>query len=260
MREKSKARPEPTRMQKLVGGTVLAMILFFVIVGIVAAIHGSNKPAYVQAPASQTSSTSGEDSSVDSSSSGSASTSSTPAQRQVEGTAKTLGAGNFTVGTDVAVGIYDVTAPAGQSGNFVVNSTGGTAVYNEIIGDPSQGDGDVSKIRVTLTKGEQIQISGLSGVTFTPVTAPFVTVYATTELYAGTFIVGQDIGAGRYVVTPASGESGNFYVYDSNGDNLVNEILGSDTSMGDDPSYTVTLNNGDMIQLSGIDSTTFTAQ
>lgn len=74
--------------------------------------------------------------------------------------------------------------------------------------------------------------------------------------------VGTDriFGAGKYVVTPASGESGNFDVYDSSGNNKVNEILGSDSSMGDVPSYSLTLNNGDIIQLSGIDSVAFTAQ
>jgi hypothetical protein len=98
----------------------------------------------------------------------------------------------------------------------------------------------------------------MSSVTFTPVTAPFVTAHATTTLYAGTFVVGQDIGAGRYVATPASDESGNFFVYDSNGNAVVNEVLGS-ASDGDVPSVTTTLTNGEAVQISGIDSVTMMA-
>ena len=51
--------------------------------------------------------------------------------RTVKGTAMTLGAGDFTGGTDVKSGLYDVTAGPGQSGNFVVQ---GTDSYNEILG------------------------------------------------------------------------------------------------------------------------------
>jgi hypothetical protein len=181
-----------------------------------------------------------------------------PAQRQVKGTAATLGAGTFTVGKDVQQGIYDVTPGAGQSGNFIVTGSDGTATYNEVLGAPS--DNDVSKVRTALVSGEQVQISGLSSVTFTPVTAPFVTAHATTTLYSGTFAVGQDIGSGRYIATPASGESGNFMVDDSNGTNKTNEILGGDSSTGGVPSVSVTLNAGDIITISGVDRVTLTAQ
>ena len=45
-------------------------------------------------------------------------TTTAPAGRQVKGAAVTLGAGTFTGGKDVQVGLYDVTPGAGQSGNF----------------------------------------------------------------------------------------------------------------------------------------------
>ena len=48
-------------------------------------------------------------------------------------------------------------------------------------------------------------------------------------------------------------------VDDSNGNNKVNEVLGS-ASDGDVPSVTATLNQGDIITLSGVDQATFTAQ
>ena len=177
----------------------------------------------------------------------------TPATRQVKGTAVTLGAGTFTGGQDVAAGLYDVTAAAGQSGNFIVN---GTDSYNEILGSDSSMN-EVPKVRVQISSSDKIQISGMSSVTFTPVTSAFVAGHMTVGLYAGTFVVGQDIGAGKYVATPGSGQSGNFIV---NGDDSYNEILGSDTSMDEVPSLTITLSKGDVVSISGMNQVTMTAQ
>lgn len=174
-----------------------------------------------------------------------------PAERKVQGTAVTLGTGDFTGGQDVAVGLYDVTAGSGQSGNFIVND--GSKV-NEVLGDTS-GLG-VAKVRTDIAKGDKIKISGLSQVTFTPVSSPFVTSHATTVLYAGSFKVGEDIGAGKYVVTPGSGESGNFIV---NNGTKSNEVLGDAGGFGV-PSVTITLSKGDTIKLSGLNVVNFTAQ
>ena len=117
--------------------------------------------------------------------------------REVTGTATTLGAGTFSGGKDVAPGLYDVRAGGGQSGNFFVNGTDG---YNEILGT-NHGFG-VPTVRVQISNGDSIQVSGLSQVVFTPVTTPFVTSHSPVNLYAGTWTVGQDIGPGRYVATP----------------------------------------------------------
>jgi hypothetical protein len=168
----------------------------------------------------------------------------TQAVRQVTGKATTLGAGTFTGGKDVPVGLYVVTAP-GQSGNFIVS---GTDSYNEIFG---QG---VTKIRAQISDGDKIELSGLSSVTFTPVSTPFVTTYKLVTLYTGTFIVGQDIGAGRYVATTTPGSSGNFIV---SGANSVNEILGQN-DIGGVPSVTTDLTDGDVITISGLGQVTMT--
>jgi hypothetical protein len=168
----------------------------------------------------------------------------TQAVRQVTGKATTLGAGTFSGGKDVPVGLYNVTAP-GQSGNFIVS---GTDSYNEIFG---QG---VTKIRVQISDGDKIELSGLSSVTFTPVSTPFVTTHTRVILYAGTFIVGQDIGAGRYVATTTPGSSGNFIV---SGQDSVNEILGQN-DVGGVPSVTTDLTDGDVISISGLGQVTMT--
>jgi len=180
-------------------------------------------------------------------------TTAAPAGRQVKGTVVTLGAGTFTGGKDVAVGIYDVTPGAGQSGNFTVT---GTDSYNEILG-PNGGAGGVPMVRVTISNGDQVGISGLSAATFTPVSTPLSNSHATTNLYAGTWTVGQDIGAGRYVATPGSGQSGNFIV---SGNDSYNEILGGDSSSGGVPSVTVSLSKGDVVAISGLSQVVMTAQ
>lgn len=223
---------------------VLTGILILVII-IIAAASSSMTPTKTNSTNTATTTNSNQASTTSSSSQ-------TSATRKVEGTAVTLGAGSFTGGKDVAVGLYDVTAGAGQSGNFSVT---GTDSYNEILGAADASLSQVPKIRVQISSGDQISISGLSSVTFTPVTTPFVTSQTTTDLYAGTFTVGQDVAAGRYVVTPDSGQSGNF---STSGNSDYNEILGSDKSLDEVPSLTVTLNKGDVIAISGMSQVTFT--
>jgi hypothetical protein len=163
--------------------------------------------------------------------------------RKVEGATTTLGAGTFTGGQDVPSGLYDVTPGSGQSGNFQVS---GDDSYNEILGG-ADGLG-VSKVRAKISNGDQITISNLSKVTFSPVSAPLVTAYGPQTLYAGTFTVGEDIAPGRYVATPGSGESGNFQVF---GDDEYNEILGGPNGLGV-PNVTVTVKKGDVIAISGL--------
>lgn len=222
------------------------LVILVVIVGIVMAVSGGSKTK-AKTVASTTSTP------AQTTSTKPAATTSTPAAatRQVTGTATTLGAGSFTGGSDVPVGLYNVTTTAGQSGNFMVS---GTDSYNEILG-VSDGQG-VPAIRVQISKGDQISISGLSSVTFTPVTTPFVTTHSTVTLSTGTFVVGQDIGAGKYVATPASGQSGNFIV---TGNDSYNEILGGGSADGGVPSVSVSLSDGDVIQISGMSSATMTA-
>lgn len=77
-----------------------------------------------------------------------------------------------------------------------------------------------------------------------------------TTLYCGTFIVGEDIPAGRYII---SGEGhGNLTMYD--GDHMfINEILTDDTSDSSTgvPNVTVRLSDGQEINISGMDEVVF---
>ena len=161
----------------------------------------------------------------------------------------TLGAGNFTGGTDVAPGLYDVTTSPGQSGDFIVS---GTDSYNEIL--DSSGSRGVPEIRVHISNGDQIQISGLSPVFFTPVSTPFVTTHSAATLYAGTWTVGQDIGAGKYVATPGAGESGTFVITAEG----VNERINRDPGGGAVASVTFDVQSGDIIAISDLEQVTLT--
>jgi hypothetical protein len=172
--------------------------------------------------------------------------------RQGEGKQVSLGTGDYTGGKQVAPGLYDVTAGIGQNGNFFVS---GKDSYNEIIGKEGAAGG-VLKLRAKISTGDEIQISGISNVLFTPVTAPYITTYGTISLYSGTFVVGQDIGAGKYVATPGSGENGNFVV---TGTDKYSAILGGDKSIGGVPSVTVNLTKGDVINITSLNQVTLTA-
>ena len=78
-----------------------------------------------------------------------------------------------------------------------------------------------------------------------------------TTLFSGTFTVGQDIPAGRYIIT-GDGQ-GNLFVY-SNGLPIVNEILDDGTGMFGlgVPSVTTDLEDGHEIEISGINNVIFT--
>ena len=253
MDQQTPTAPAPKKNKKLSGKQIVLIVIgAFIALCIIGAIAGGSSNSNNNSNTPNNSSNQPEQSQSSTSQQSAAQPAQPPAARKVTGTATTLGAGTFTGGKDVAAGLYDVSAGAGQSGNFSIS---GTDSYNEILGGGDSTLSEVPKVRVQISDGDQITISGLSTVRFTPVTAAFVTTHTTTNLYAGTFTVGQDVGAGRYVVTPGPGQSGNFSV---SGSDSYNEILGSDKSMDEVPSVSVTLTDGDVIAISGLSLVTFT--
>lgn len=154
-----------------------------------------------------------------------------------------LTTGTYQVGEDIKAGRYTATAPAGESGNFFVR--GGVQTVNEILG----GDFGVPSVTMDLTAGQEIEISGISEVTFTPAVHKL-----SRRLSTGYWTVGVDIPAGRVMATAATGESGNFFVRDEDGISTVNEILGGTYGV---PSVTITLVDGQTIDIRGISVVTF---
>jgi hypothetical protein len=175
-----------------------------------------------------------------------------PAARRIEGVAVTLGAGSYTGGPDVTPGLYDVSAPTGAVGSFLVE---GADSYGEILGGgPAVG---VPTVRVRISVGDQISVSGFSTVAFVPVTTPLVTTHETETLGAGTWVVGQDIGPGRYVATPGIGERGTVAL---DGSGAPGEALSGDGTADGVPSAVVSLSVGEVVAISSLGRVTMTAQ
>ena len=120
--------------------------------------------------------------------------------------------GDWTVGTDIAAGRYDITADSGM-GNIVINNKDGFLLTNEILRSTNQNSYGVgvTKITLLLNDGFTISVSGLDGVKLTPAVTELKTV-----LNPGIYKVGRDIEAGSYIVT-TDYKVGNVTIYDENG-------------------------------------------
>lgn len=167
-------------------------------------------------------------------------------ETHVANNTKILSAGEHFVGQQIEKGIYDVTFSNG-SGNFFVHSSDDNLLSNEI-----GGNSGISKYRSILPDGSRIKLNGIKA-TFTPVKRTILP-YEDLELYAGYWLVGQDLTNGRYKVTTTGSNSGNFMVFSSNGSNKTNEILGG--SYGVDE-VIVNLKDGDLIQISSLSKVNF---
>ncbi|GIO27000.1 hypothetical protein [Ornithinibacillus bavariensis] len=159
----------------------------------------------------------------------------------------TLNAGKFTVGTDIPAGRYVITGEG--TGNLFVYDEDGLPVVNEIL--DKSADMGVPNVTTDIKDGQEIEISGLNAVTFTPAKTKL-----SNKLTTGTWIVGLDIKAGRYNVTTPSG-SGNFFIYNNLGVPTTNEILDATGEMGV-KQITVTLEDGQQIGISGLNEVDFT--
>ena len=225
---------------------IISALIVLIIIGCISSALGGNK---------QSSTSNGTTSSTKTSNSKGADQSATKQevkQRQVQGKAADLGAGTFTVGKDIQEGLYDAT-PADGSGNFIIqNASDSTLAVNEILG--SEENGGVSKVRVKLVKDEQIQLESINKTHFEPVTSAFVTEHKATSLCSGRWVVGEDIGSGRYIATPKNG-SGNFIVY-KDGMPKANEILGENGVK----QVTVNLDDGDVITIMALNQVDFQPQ
>ena len=169
----------------------------------------------------------------------------------------TLVPGTYKVGSEIKPGRYSITSSDGSSGN--ISSTPKESLHgdgiNEILGsDPTMAQ--VPSVNATLRKGDKVKIEGLTSATFTPVKKRHKK--NKSSLTTGFWIVGKDIKKGKYTVTPAEGQSGNFVVIPKSafGDS-TNEVLGDDTDMSQVPKVNVNLHKGDKVEVSGMTQVSF---
>ncbi|MEN2767374.1 hypothetical protein [Ornithinibacillus xuwenensis] len=161
----------------------------------------------------------------------------------------TLNAGTFAVGTDIPAGRYVITGDG--MGNLFVYDEDGLPLVNEIL--DTSGELGVTSVTTDIEDGQEIEISGLNSVKFTPAETAL-----SNTLSAGSWEVGLDIEPGRYDVT-APGGMGNFFIYDEMGLPSTNEILDASGEMGV-KQITVTLEEGQEIEISGLNEVNFEAK
>lgn len=167
----------------------------------------------------------------------------------------TLIPGTYTVGKDLKKGRYVVSATSG-SGNFFNHpkKSSGEDV-NEILGSDTSA-GEIPNVTADFKKGDQVEISGMTSAHFVPVKKR--NKKNKTTLSTGYWVVGKDIKKGKYAVSPASGQSGNFMVTPKNPfGSDVNEVLGTDTDAGQVPKINVRLKKGDKVFVGGMSNAVF---
>jgi hypothetical protein len=157
--------------------------------------------------------------------------------------------GTFVVGEDIPAGRYTITGSG--SGNLFIYENGIPFINEILMGSRSDFDLGVPSVTVDIKDGNEIEISGINNVIFTPATTEL-----STTLSTGYWVVGLDIPAGTYEATCNDGESGNFFVYNGKFP-VVNEILDkSDMGFGVEK-VRVSLKDQQIIHISGLSTVIF---
>lgn len=152
----------------------------------------------------------------------------------------TLSPGTWIVGQHIPQGRFVFRGDT--SGNFFIWRSG-NLILNELLG----GTSGLSSITTYVQNGDEIDISGINNVSFTQVTSRT----PSNTLSTGNWIVGQDINAGSFYARAPLG-TGLLLVWRNN-NFIVNEAIGLDGA----GSIPVTLQNGDIITVSGVERITF---
>ena len=155
-----------------------------------------------------------------------------------------LGAGTFVAGVDIPPGRYIATTENGF-GSFVVYERGTRLPeISEVLGyfaEPAY----VPSVALTLVKDQEIKITRLAEVIFTPLKTEFKT-----ELTTGIWEVGLDIKPGTYTISSKDGRGGSFNLFE--GDKPVARMELGKNRANSKASGTVTLINGQTIRISAI--------
>ncbi|KYH45322.1 DUF2510 domain-containing protein [Branchiibius sp. NY16-3462-2] len=169
-----------------------------------------------------------------------------------------LSAGKYVAGVkDIADGTYDVVPLGGTSGSLVVDSSVDDTdppITQQRLGNDAAGS--VQKVRVDLNLDNQIVVPAGLRVAFIPHQTGEVGAHVRTVLYAGTFIVGQDIGPGKYRVT-APGQAGAIDTFTNDPATDVDAVLGDGSELTK-TSVVVQLTNDDEVDLTDMSRVIFT--
>jgi hypothetical protein len=160
-----------------------------------------------------------------------------------------LYAGMFVVGEDIPAGRYTITGVG--SGNLFIYEKKIPFVNEILTNDLGDFGLGVPSVTVDIKDGNEIEISGINKVVFTPA----VTEMSTT-LSTGRWVVGLDIPAGTYEATCNDGESGNLFVYTGKLP-VVNEILDKSGMGFGVEKVRVSLKDKQIIEISGLSTVIF---
>jgi len=157
----------------------------------------------------------------------------------------TLSSGTWIVGEDVGQGRFMISG--NQNGTLSI-WRGDDLLVNEVLGG---GEFGILHYTTYLLQGDVIEISNISAVSFIPVTNRV----PTNNISSGTWIVGVDLLAGTFDVRVPFG-FGSFIIW--RGTNVItNELIGDGSVEAGVEHIRVTLQNGDIVLISGIDRVYF---
>jgi hypothetical protein len=162
--------------------------------------------------------------------------------------AATLPPGKYTVGAEIQPGHYEITADGDETGNLRIASPTDPFKANELLGEGEFALG-AARYVTDLDEGDELIWDGVGTITLRPAETKL-----SNELSPGNYIVGLDIPAGGYLAEATGDWSGNLLVYSTDGQVLVNAIIGR----GADPATVeVTLEDGQRVDISGVTTLKF---
>lgn len=170
-----------------------------------------------------------------------------------QGEAVTLDEGVHDVGKDIEPGRYVVTADSGYGSVYVTDAEDRGILGETIDGGTEGNEGRVTQFAVFLDEGYSIEIDYIESMNFTP----YETASAET-IFPGQWVVGEDFPAGVYDVSlPETEETGSLEVTAHPEFNKSRHTLGS-AEYGGMTEFTMSLEDGDVVELRYIPEVTLT--
>lgn len=170
-----------------------------------------------------------------------------------QGEAVTLDEGVHDVGKDIEPGRYVVTADSGYGSVYVTDAEDRGIISETIDGGTEGIEERVTQFAVFLDEGYSIEIDYIESMNFTPYETASVE-----TIFSGQWVVGEDFPAGVYDVSlPETEETGSLEVTAHPEFNKSRHTLGS-AEYGGMTEFTMSLEDGDVVELRYIPEITLT--